>query len=580
MSDRDLELQNENGETALYVAARVGNHKGAMILMEKNKCLIDIPDSHGRMPLYAAVLGANYNISFYLYRNFDKMSGDLWTHQNRSQVLEACLGTHLFDIAMEMLTDHPELAINGKLLRILAQTTPYIHYPIIPPIIRRVIVNAGKTFYSTLLIYEFLTSIKLKCLLYTNSPPTIFLFTCFLVSAISYEWVEKVRFLEDESNALKLLRIFLNEIMKMPKAEIDDIMRGPPDETKKDAKQSLVEKQTQEALQLLTTISENVGKMAANIFNVMKKPAADEKETTRKDTNQKYSSRVLFLAVEKGNTGFVTEVVRQYPHLALEVNDNNQSILHVAALHRPQGILKLLIENKHIMNTIAALQDENGNNMLHLVANGSGALRIPRSILRLNQEYQWFREVYYAVPRVVRTQRNASGLLPIELFYNNHKDLFSNEEKRIKDTASQLMVVAALVATISFAAVFTFPGGYNQDTGIPIFLRKNLFKIFIIFDSLSFISSTTSVLMVLSIIHSKYTAFDLVYSKPNQLGQCVALVFFSIATIIITFLILLFILYGRNSTWMPILISVFAAIPYLMFAIRQYQLRDRIIKLR
>ena len=96
MSNDDLELQNGNGETALYVAARDGNRVGAMILMERNKSLIDIPDSQGRMPLYAAVLGSHYDISFYLYHNFEKMSGDSWTHHNRSRVLEACLEGHLF----------------------------------------------------------------------------------------------------------------------------------------------------------------------------------------------------------------------------------------------------------------------------------------------------------------------------------------------------------------------------------------------------------------------------------------------------------------------------------------------------
>ena len=181
------------------------------------------------------------------------------------------------------------------------------------------------------------------------------------------------------------------------------------------------------------------------------------------------------------------------------------------------------------------------------------------------------------LPSHLCKKKNAAGLTPHELFIKNHKDLFSKEEKMMKQMATQLMVVEALVATISFAAIFTLPGGYNQTTGIPIFLPKTLSKIFIIFDSLSFLSSTTSILVVLSIIMSDIDAYDFVISSPKQVTICLTLVFFSIANIILTFLTSLFLLYHSISLWMPILISTFALMPCMAFSILNNGLLNHIV---
>jgi len=53
-------------------------------------------------------------------------------------------------------------------------------------------------------------------------------------------------------------------------------------------------------------------------------------------------------------------------------------------------------------------------------------------------------------------------------------------------------LVAILIATITFAAAFTLPGGYSTDAGtegLPIMARKFAFKAFLISDTLAMCSS-------------------------------------------------------------------------------------------
>ena len=83
-----------------------------------------------------------------------------------------------------------------------------------------------------------------------------------------------------------------------------------------------------------------------------------------------------------------------------------------------------------------------------------------------------------------RERKNKDGLTPHELFTKEHKDLVKQGEDWMKDTASQCMVVAALIATIVFAAAFTFPGGYDQNDGFPIFSKNLPFIIFAVADAI------------------------------------------------------------------------------------------------
>ncbi|KAI3781505.1 hypothetical protein L2E82_11522 [Cichorium intybus] len=142
MDKEDLELQNNKGQTALCLAAIAGDVKIASILVNKNKALMDIPDSRGMMPLYLAALFGKHDMVTYLYRNSQKMTGDFWTYQNRCCVLVKCVEANLFDVALQIVKDRPELAINGNVLGLLARK-PYAFDATTPNIFWRIIYSFG-----------------------------------------------------------------------------------------------------------------------------------------------------------------------------------------------------------------------------------------------------------------------------------------------------------------------------------------------------------------------------------------------------------------------------------------------------
>jgi hypothetical protein len=57
------------------------------------------------------------------------------------------------------------------------------------------------------------------------------------------------------------------------------------------------------------------------------------------------------------------------------------------------------------------------------------------------------------------------------------------------------IVVAALVATVTFAAAFTMPGGYKNEQGTPVLIKNAAFVVFVISDAIAMVLSTSALFM-------------------------------------------------------------------------------------
>ena len=129
-----------------------------------------------------------------------------------------------------------------------------------------------------------------------------------------------------------------------------------------------------------------------------------------------------------------------------------------------------------------------------------------------------------------------------ELFTKNHKDMRKDGEQWMKDTAMSCSMVGALIVTVMFAAVFTIPNGNDQKNGFPIFLNKKIFMAFIVSNALSLFSSSTSVLMFLEILTSRYAEKDFLQSLPRKMIIGLSNLFFSIIAMMTAFSSTLFLM--------------------------------------
>ncbi|KAJ0747871.1 putative ankyrin repeat-containing domain-containing protein [Helianthus annuus] len=169
MDKNDLKLQNKNYDTALSLAAAVGNVKTAKIMVNKNPALPEIPSCHETMPLYLAALFAKPEMVRYLYGISKKMSGDYWSNDNRGWVLHKCVeaeifGNHYHDVALNIVNDCPRLTIKKGLVTdvLLALAhKPHAFKQKKPHIIFRII-NSGKKYMLLFFFFSFILTFNTK----------------------------------------------------------------------------------------------------------------------------------------------------------------------------------------------------------------------------------------------------------------------------------------------------------------------------------------------------------------------------------------------------------------------------------
>ncbi|KAJ0789348.1 putative ankyrin repeat-containing domain-containing protein [Helianthus annuus] len=189
MDKNDLELQNKNYNTALSLAAAAGNVKTATIMVKKNPAVTEIPGNNRVMPLYMAALFEKPLMVRYLYGISNKMGGDYWSTDNRGWVLQKCVEADIFDVAIKIVDDRPELITVWKGL-----------------------------------LSDILITLAQKTDAFEGTKPNVVL---RIINSFFVAFHVKIGPREKESEALKFLRKIWFEVTKMPKDDIDDILRGP-----------------------------------------------------------------------------------------------------------------------------------------------------------------------------------------------------------------------------------------------------------------------------------------------------------------------------------------------------------------
>ncbi|XP_027091115.1 uncharacterized protein [Coffea arabica] len=257
-------------------------------------------------------------------------------------------------------------------------------------------------------------------------------------------------------------------------------------------------------------------------------------------------------------------------------------LLHVAIEHRRVEIFNYLITliGKNT-KAYADLKLEGNNNSLHLAANLAPTPQLQSvqgPAFQMQRELQWFKAVEELVYDELKTEKNSNDKTPRELFFNEHKDLLKDAKEWMKDTSHSCMVVAALVATVAFAAMIQVPGGTNNKTGFPVLAGKKLFVAFSVSNALSMVSSAVSLVMFISIQTSRHTEGDFLDSLPKKLLRGLLSLSIAIATMMISFGSAIELSLQKIIKWSYISITIIACVPVILFFWLQLPLLLRAIR--
>ncbi|KAK4256061.1 hypothetical protein QN277_008974 [Acacia crassicarpa] len=283
--------------------------------------------------------------------------------------------------------------------------------------------------------------------------------------------------------------------------------------------------------------------------------------------------KALCVAAREGNVEFVLQVSKEIPEILLRPLMRS---CFSTALHYRQARVFNLIHGFRFKHDLVSRLEYNRSTLMDSAAHTAPdhvLNRIYAPVLEMQRELQWFKEVESLMPPSIRGVRDRHGLSAMEIFRQSHRGVLEQGEKWIKDAASSCSVVGTLIVTITFAAAFTIPGGNDQNLGYPLLIKQPFFKVFIFSTIISFLSSSTSVLLFLAILTSQYSEEKFLKSVPTKLISGLSFLFISIVSMITAFLSTTYLMLNHtNYSWGLLPVMILASVPIFLFVLSHFPL--------
>ncbi|KAG8639564.1 hypothetical protein MANES_14G151600v8 [Manihot esculenta] len=282
----------------------------------------------------------------------------------------------------------------------------------------------------------------------------------------------------------------------------------------------------------------------------------------------------LHIAALRGFKHVVNEIITKCPECCEITDDRGWNVLHFAVMSENDELLKMILENSSLAYLIIG-EDNAGHTPVHLFK----SLNIPlpsfildgdtdgfilwkdsyneiredftmkdmavmKNITRADKEIDGEDaeiEYYHSVSHLTSSDNSADTFKIVKHDSENIKKMRKKREERIilhlEKAKDSHLVVATLIATVTFAAAFTVPGGYISDKedsekGTPILIKNLAFKAFIISDAMAMVLSTSSVFI--------YFIMVMLGSKPKYhwlIKTAFRFIFLAMGAMVVAFLV-------------------------------------------
>ncbi|GKV14276.1 hypothetical protein SLEP1_g25176 [Rubroshorea leprosula] len=496
-----LEIQDDNGDTALSHAACNGEMKIAECLVQKNDKLLTIRNNEGHIPLVAACFNKKKDMSSYLC-SITPLEFLLPENSNQGTLfLKYCLLNSMFDVGLDLFLRCPQLATTTRESITISQLS--VH----PSLFRsETWLDPYNKFF-----YKYLCIVKLP------SPS---------------EGMHRSRH-----------KIFQSHVAWVK--VIDGILELP----------FFIPRRFYGAARLKDLYKQKLTHMYANsVLQYWCKEISTYRNTRQLVESGTISA--IFEAIKNGTVEIVIEILKANPDLIWCNKKLSRDILIAAIKHRQGRILEFVYRLDAGKKAFLSIGDEDGNNVLHLVAKlpDDRIYNVLYPAWVMQREIKWFEEVSNVLPRWYRQAKNLYGETPHQVFRKEHQQLTKEANEWAKKTADSYILVPVLIVTIMFAALFTVPGGNNKETDVPILLHRKLFSGFLVCDVVSFLAASASMLRFLDILAQSHGPVRLRQILPFHSMLAISLLAISIVTMILAFIFALTMMLQKKWQVLPAII--------------------------
>ncbi|KAL4604644.1 hypothetical protein ACB092_10G205500 [Castanea dentata] len=263
----------------------------------------------------------------------------------------------------------------------------------------------------------------------------------------------------------------------------------------------------------------------------------NKRSTSDSEDKKNGKETPMLLAVGNGITEMVEHIILNKFSLAISVKSDGKNIVLSAMKNRQTRVLQLLFKQDFVKHKLIHELHMMDNNALHLAAElgEQKPWLIPGAALQMQWEIKWYEFVKDKVPQHFRYQVNREGKTPEDIFNKRHEQLVKDGGEWLNKTSESCSVVAALIATVAFAASTTIPGDINDKSGIPNLENQSAVTIFAISSLIALCFSITALFSFLAILTSRYEQKDFHRNLPMKLLIGLTSLFVSIASMLVSF---------------------------------------------
>ncbi|CAM0872576.1 unnamed protein product [Alopecurus aequalis] len=274
----------------------------------------------------------------------------------------------------------------------------------------------------------------------------------------------------------------------------------------------------------------------------------------------KKGQTALHMAVKGTSAAVVKALVNADPAIVMLPDRNGNLALHVATRKKRSEIVNELLllpdmnvnaltrDRKTAFDIAEALPLSEESADIKDCLSRAGAVRAndlnqPRDELRKTVT-EIKKDVHTQLEQARKTNKNVYGIA---------KELRKLHREGINNATNSVTVVAVLFATVAFAAIFTVPGG-NDDNGVAIAVHAVSFKVFFIFNAIALFTSLAVVVVQITLVRGETKAERRVVEVINKLmwlaSVCTTVAFISSSYIVV----------GRHFKWAALLVTLIGGV--------------------
>ncbi|XP_010522247.1 PREDICTED: ankyrin repeat-containing protein At5g02620 [Tarenaya hassleriana] len=316
----------------------------------------------------------------------------------------------------------------------------------------------------------------------------------------------------------------------------------------------------------LAKIAKNNGKTAlhsaARMGHLEVVKSLVSKDPTTGFRTDKKGQTPLHMAVKGQNEDIVLELVKPDPAVLILEDNKGNTPLHIATNKGRTKIVRCLVSFDSISlnainkagETVLDIAERIGNPELVSVLKEAGAATA-KDLGRPQNPAKQLKQTVSDIKHEVKSQLQQSQQTGVRV-QKIAKRLKKLHISGLNNAINSATVVAVLIATVAFAAIFTIPGQYEEDPskgpllGQAHIADKAPFLVFFVFDSLALFISLAVVVVQTSVVVIEQKAKKRLVFVINKL-MWLACLFISIAFVSLTYIVV-----GKDEMWLAVCATV------------------------